>query len=59
MTSILALSSSSPLPKTIINRKYRLDEIWVDEIAVMIKNNRTEMTRRESVGGEENRKRNR
>ena len=38
----------------IINRKYR-----INEIAVMIENNRTDMKRRESVGGEENRNQNR
>ena len=43
----------------IINRKYRIDEIGIDEIAVMIENNRTDMKRRESVGGEENRNQNR
>ena len=42
----------------IINRKYRIDEIGIDEIVVVIANNRTDMKRRESVGGEENRNQN-
>ena len=32
----------------IINRKYIIDEIAIDEIVVVIENNRTDMKRRES-----------
>ena len=35
----------------IINRKYRIDEIGIDEIVVVIENIRTDTKRRDSVKG--------